>query len=112
MHDKFVPILRIVVTVNDVSFFQRYHAVEQRDGSTLTRWVRIRKSIWNLQALREVHVADNRRYLEFLSTLDDPTVGIDRLQKVSETVRRNERSHRGSNFFSVQDQSLIETLAL
>src|SRR5439155_18013975 len=35
--------------------------------------------------------AANRRYLEFLSTLDDPSAGIDRLQKVSEPVRENER---------------------
>jgi len=111
MYDKFGLILRIETTVNDVSFFPHYRTVEQRDGRTATQWARMKKSIYSLPALREALQAANRRYLEFLSTLDDPSAGIDRLQKVSEPVRENERSYAGLNFFSAADQSLIETLA-
>ena len=111
MYDKFGLILRIETTVNDVSFFPHYRTVEQRDGRTVTQWARKKKSIYSLPALREALQAANRRYLEFLSTLDDPSAGIDRLQKVSEPVRENERSYAGLNFFSAADQSLIETLA-
>ena len=111
MYDKFGLILRIETTVNDVSFFPHYRTVEQRDGRTVTQWARMKKSIYSLPALREALQAANRRYLEFLSTLDDPSAGIDRLQKVSEPVRENERSYAGLNFFSAADQSLIETLA-
>ncbi len=111
MYDKFGLILRIETTVNNVSFFPHYRTVEQRDGRTVIQWARMKKSIYSLPALREALQAANRRYLEFLSTLDDPTAGIDRLQKVSEPVRENERSYPGLNFFSAADQSLIETLA-
>ena len=111
MYDKFGLILRIESTVNNVSFFQHYRTVEQRDGRTVTQWAPMKKSIYSLPALREVLQAANRRYLEFLSTLDDPTAGIDRLHKISEPVRENERSYPGLNFFSAQDQTLIETLA-
>jgi hypothetical protein len=111
MYDKFGLILRIETTVNDVSFFPHYRTVEQRDGRTVTQWARMKKSIYSLPALREALQAANRRYLEFLSSLDDPSAGIDRLQKVSEPVRENERSYAGLNFFSAADQSLIETLA-
>jgi hypothetical protein len=111
MYDKFGLILRIETTVNNVSFFQHYRTVEQRDGRTVTPWAPMKKSIYSLPALREVLQAANRRYLEFLSTLDDPTAGIDRLHKISEPVRENERSYPGLNFFSAQDQTLIETLA-
>jgi len=111
MYDKFGLILRIESTVNNVSFFQHYRTVEQRDGRTVTHWAPMKKSIYSLPALREVLQAANRRYLEFLSTLDDPTAGIDRLHKISEPVRENERSYPGLNFFSAQDQILIETLA-
>jgi len=111
MYDKFGQILRIEVTVNNVSFFQHYRTVEQRDGTAVTKWAPMKKSIYSLPALREVLQAANRRYLEFLSALHDPTAGIERLQKVSEPVRENERSYRGLNFFSAQDQTLIETLA-
>jgi hypothetical protein len=111
MYDKFGLILRIETTVNDVSFFPHYRTVEQRDGRTVTQWARMKKSIYSLPALREALQAANRRYLEFLSTLDDPSTGIVRLQKVSEPVRDQERLYPGLNFFSVADQSLIETLA-
>jgi hypothetical protein len=111
MYDKFGLILRIETTVNDVSFFPHYRTVEQRDGRTVTQWARMKKSIYSLPALRQALQAANRRYLEFLSTLDDPSAGIVRLQKVSEPVRENERSYPGLNFFSAADQSLIETLA-
>jgi hypothetical protein len=97
--------------VNNVSFFQHYCTVEQRDGRTVTQRAPMKKSIYSLPALREVLQAANRRYLEFLSTPDDPTAGIDRLQKITEPVRENERSYLGLNFFSTQDQTLIETLA-
>jgi len=87
MYDKFGLILRIETTVNDVSFFPHYRTVEQRDGRTVTHWARMTKSIYSLPALREALQAAKRRYLEFLSTLDDPRPGIDRLRRVSEPVR-------------------------
>lgn len=70
----------------------------------------MKKSIYSLSALRESLQAANRRYLEFLSTLDDPSAGIDRLQKVTEPVREKERYYPGFNFFSASDQALMETL--
>jgi hypothetical protein len=39
-YDKFGQILRLETTVNDVSFFQHYRQVEQRDGQRVTRWAR------------------------------------------------------------------------
>jgi hypothetical protein len=111
MYDKFGLILRIETTVNNVSFFPHYRTVEQRDGGTVTKWAPMKKSIYSLPALPEALQAANRRYLEFLSTLDDPTAGIDCLRKVSEPARENDRSYPGLNFFSTADQSLIETLA-
>lgn len=111
MYDKFGLILRIEVTVNDVSFFQHYRTVEQRNGAAVTKWAAMKKSIYSLPALGELLRAANRRYLEFLSTLDDPTAGIDRLRKVSEPVRENDRAYRGLNLFSAEDQTLIEALA-
>jgi len=111
MYDKFGHILRLETTVNNVSFFQHYRTVEQRDGAAITKWAPLKKSIYSLPALREAMRAANRRYLEFLSTLDDPSAGLDRLRKVSEPVRDKQRCYRGLNFFSAADQTLIETLA-
>ena len=111
MYDKFGLILRIETTVNDVSFFPHYRTVEQRHGSTVTKWASMKKSLYSLPALREALQAANRRYLEFISTLDDPSAGVDRLHKVADSVRENDRTYRGFNFFSAEDQNLFQTLA-
>jgi len=111
IYDKFGLILRIETTVNDVSFFRHYRKVEHRDGTSETKWAPMLKTVYSLPALRELLVAANRRYLEFLSTIDDPGAGIDKLNRVSRTVQQNERSYPGFNFFDDDDQMLFEALA-
>ena len=111
MYDKFGHILRLETTVNDVSFFQHYRQVEQRDGRRVTRWAPMKKSIYSLPPLRELLAAANRRYLEFLSALEDPCPGLDKLQRLSQTLRHQQRSYPGFNFFAPHDLQLLETLA-
>jgi hypothetical protein len=111
LYDKFGLILRIETTVNDVCFFRHYREVEHRDGTHETKWAPRQKTIYSLPALRELLLAANRRYLEFLSTIDDPGVGTDKLNRVCKTVHHNDRSYRGFNFFDEDDQMLFEALA-
>lgn len=111
MYDKFALILRLEVTVNDVSFFPHYRPVEQRDGHRVTKWTTMKKSIYSLPALAAACQAANRRYLEFLSTLEDPRAGVDKLEKISQTVSDHDRSYPGFNLFDEQDQLLLQALA-
>lgn len=111
MYDKLGSILRLEVTVNDILFFQHYRTVEQRYGITVTKRAAMKKSIYSSPALRELLLTASRRYLELLSTLDDAAAGICRLRKVGEPVREKAPAYRGLNFFSTEDQTLIETLA-
>jgi hypothetical protein len=111
MYDKFGLILRIETTTNDVSFFKHYREVEQRDGTRVMKWAEMKKGIYSLPALRVTLAATNRRYLEFISALDDSSAGIRHLHKVSKTVVENDRSYRGFNFFDDEDQNLFEALA-
>lgn len=110
MYDKFSLILRIETTVNDVSFFKHYREVEHRDGSRETKWAAMQKTIYSIPALRELLAAANRRYLEFLSTIEDPRAGNDKLNKLSRPVEENDRSFPGFNFFDPEDQLLFETI--
>ena len=110
MYDKHGFILRIETTVNDVSFFKHYRRVEHRDGTTETKWTSMKKGIYSLPALREVLCAANRRYLEFISTIETPTSGIDVLRKISERLREGEHTYPGFNLFSAEDQDLMEAL--
>jgi hypothetical protein len=111
MYDKFGLILRIETTVNDVCFFPHYREVEQRDGTRLTKWTHMKKSLYSLTALREALRAANRRYLEFVSTLADPSAGVEKLRKLSQTVIEHERSYPGFNLFCEEDQQLMQALA-
>src|SRR6266478_6941798 len=111
MYDKFGRILRIETTTLDVTFFQHYREVEQRDGTTAMKYAPMKKTIYSLGALREVLAAENRRYLEFLSAIDDPSNGLGKLHKITRTVYEEARSYRGFNFFDQDDEALFLALA-
>jgi hypothetical protein len=111
MYDKLGFILRIETTANDVSFFKHYRQVEQRDGQKSFKLAPLKKSIYSLQPdLRDLLSAANQRYLAFLSDLDDPSVEIKTLEKISEPLQEGGRSYSGYNFFRQEDQTLFETI--
>jgi hypothetical protein len=85
--------------------------VEHRDGSRETKWAPMQKTIYSLPALRELLQAANRRYLEFLSALEDPSNGRGKLDKLSQPVRHEDRSYPGFNFLDEQDDTLFRAIA-
>lgn len=107
MYDKFGRVLRIEAVTNDVSFFKHHRTVEHRDGTREIALAPVRKSIYSLGVLRELLGAATRRYLEFLSTLDDTTEGRKRLQKLAGPVRDQNRSYKGLNFFDPRDAEIL-----
>jgi hypothetical protein len=110
MYDKHGLILRIETTVNDVSFFKHHRRVEHRDGSWEMKTAALKKSIYSLPELVELLHAANRRYLEFISTLDDPSSALKDLEKIAVAVRNGERSLRGFNLFAGEDLDVFQTL--
>ena len=108
MYDKQGIILRIETTVNDVSFFKHHRKVEHRDGTWEMKEAPLKKSIYSLPVLRELMEAANRRYLEFVSAIEAPTVGIKNLEKISEPASDGQRTYRGFNLFHGQDLKLFE----
>jgi len=111
MYDKFGIVLRIETATNDISQFRHYREVQHVDGSKENKIAPMRKSIYSLRSLAQLLKASNRRYLEFISTFDDPSDGVKKLDKISEPVKKDDRSYKGFNFFSRADQKLFEVLA-
>jgi len=111
MYDKFGHVLRIETVTNDVSFFKHHRTVEHRDGSREVKLASVRKTLYSLGALAHLLGASNRRYLEFLSSLDDDSDGRRHLERLSQPVRDEKRSWRGLNFFDARDRELLLTLA-
>jgi len=110
MYDKFNIVLRIETTVNQVSFFKQYRQVNHRDGSTSMRWAPMKKTIYSLPPLQETLLAANQRYLKFISEINTPEVGVEKLHCLSETKEINHHRHKGFNLFSQEDASLFRTL--
>ena len=111
LYDKFGLILRIETTVNDLTFFKHYREVEHRDGTKETKWASMQKTIYSLPALRELLEDANRRYLEFLSSIENPRSGRDKLDKLSQTVHNEGRSYPGFNLFDHDDEALFLGIA-
>ena len=110
MYDKHGIVLRIETTANDVSFFKHYRKVEHRDGTMSRKVAPLRKSIYSLVDLRGLLLAANRRYLDFLAAVDDPTNAFRDLDKVSVPIKKKGRSFRGFNLFSGQDLDLFRAI--
>ena len=70
----------------------------------------MKKGIYSLTALQEVLVAANQRYLLFISAIDDMTAEVKKVNRLSNRIIVNERSYKGFNFFSNDDQKLFETI--
>lgn len=111
MYDKFGCVLRIETVANDVSFFKHHRTVEHRDGSSEVKLAPVRKTLYSLSVLSGILHACNRRYLEFLSSLDDDSDGRRHLETLSQPARDQKRTYRGLNFFAPSDRALLLALA-
>ncbi len=110
MYDKFARILRLETTTNDVAFFKHHRKVEHDDGTTTRELAPLKKSIYSLIDLREILAGCNRRYLEFLSALEDTASGERDLAQLTEAQHEGERTIKGLNFFARAEQALLRAL--
>jgi hypothetical protein len=111
LYDKHGFILRLETTVNDVSFFKHHRKVKQRDGTTVMKTASVRKTVYSLGVMRELMDASNKRYLRFLSDLEEHVQARLDLDKISRSVKDDQnRSFRGFDLFRSDDLTLIQTL--
>ena len=110
MYDKFGRVLRLETTTNDVSFFKHHRKVEHHDGHRTRELAALKKTIYSLIDLREILAGCNRRYLEFLSALEDSSSGERDLARLSEPRPEADRTIKGLNFFAPAEQKLLRAL--
>jgi hypothetical protein len=110
LYDKFRRILRLETTTNDVSFFKHHRKVEHRDAHITRELAPLKKSIYSLIDLREILLGCNRRYLAFLSALDDHSSGQRLLSRLSQDKYDGEHRYSGINFFDPDEQSLLRAV--
>lgn len=104
-------VLRIEATTHDVRFFKHYREVAKRDGTIEWRVAPLKASLYSLGTLFGLLQASCRRYLTWLSRLEDPRIGRHQLDAITRPKRdEKNRSWRGFNFFAAEDHHALMTL--
>jgi hypothetical protein len=81
-----------------------------KTGTAPGSWHRLKKTIYSLIDLREILLGCNRRYLEFLSAMEDTSSGERDLARLSEPRPEADRTIKGLNFFAPAGQKLLRAL--
>lgn len=111
MYDKHKKILRIETTTNNLTFFKHYRTVEHRNGTRSQKFAAMKKNIYSLAPLQKILPASNKRYLDFISEIDDQNIGHINLNRVSQPVKKKHRNYKGFNFFDHDDLQLLLIIA-
>ena len=93
-----------------------FEHIRSREPYSPSRWLsasmhgRPKKSIYSLIDLREILLGCNRRYLEYLSAIDDHSAdGARSIGSLTSAARTN-RPIKGVNFFNRTEQQLLRAL--
>jgi hypothetical protein len=84
--------------------------VQHRDGTRETKYAPMKRTIYGLPALHEQLLAANQRYLKFISEIETPHVGGQRLNQISQSKTDNQHTYKGFNLFAEEDAALCRLL--
>jgi hypothetical protein len=68
------------------------------------------RTIYSLMDLQDILLGCNRRYLDYLSALDDLSAGVRALDRVTRPRSVNGKTIKPINFFSPIEQNLLRAL--
>jgi len=109
MYDKFGGVLRIETVINNPREF-RVRRLRTRHGRRAMVWCPMNKGVINLYRYREVSLAANRRYLDALAVVDDPTPAYRQVAELTEPAVVSGRSHAGFNPACPADVRLFQAV--
>jgi hypothetical protein len=110
MYNKAGNILRIEITVNDVSEFRVFREVHHKDGSVNKQQAQMEKSIYSLIHITRLAKADINRYLDFLSKMDDNSRAISQLSEFTNRKTNNNRNYKGFNPLNENELYIFQVL--
>ena len=97
MYDKFGLILRVETVINRPKEFFVHRTRFHRDGSSSQGFFPMNKDVGSLVHYQQQALACNRRYLDALAIVDDPTPAYQELRKLTEAKVEAGRSSAGFN---------------
>ncbi len=110
MYDKFSLILRVETVINSPKEFWVYRTRRHHDGTSSVGYYPMTKSVASLVDYQQQALACNRRYLDALAVVDDPTPAYQDLRHLTEPTVVDNRSYAGFNPARRQDVRLFMTV--
>jgi hypothetical protein len=107
MYDKAGCVLRIETTINNTTRFKVRRRVTRR-GQKVTAWVQMRKGVVDIRRRAELSMSANRRYLDALAVVGDPTPSHRVLDPVSQPVLVNGVRFRALRPISPEDSLVFQ----
>jgi hypothetical protein len=109
MYDKQGRVLRIETVINQPCEFKMRRRV-RRKGDWVTAWCPMRKGVANIHRYVEVSLAANRRYIDALSVVDDPSAALGEIRSVTRPVCSRGRRSRALNPMARDDLGLFRAV--
>jgi hypothetical protein len=110
IYNKAGNVLRIEITFNNVSELKAYREVQQKDGRTVKKLAVLKKSIYSTGHLVRIAKAVTKRYVDFLSKMEDNSKSVQQLRDITERKTENQKNYKGFNPLNRYDSILFEIL--
>ena len=111
VYDKFGKILRVEVTALNVSQINMFRDVFKRNGVIEQKVAPAKKNIYSLFHLPDTFKTIIGRYMDFISSFDDPASGAKMLVDVTGKKIIDGKNVKGLNFFDREDEKIILAVA-
>lgn len=110
-YNKSGNVLRIEITINNVSEFKIYREVERRDGQTKDKkFAPMKKSIYSLEHIIRIGKAATDRYIDYLSNMEDNNTGVKELRHLTERKTKHGKTYKGFNPLKQTDSKIFQIL--
>jgi len=110
MYNKAGNVLRIELTINDVSELKVFRTVHHKDGSVTKEQAQMEKSIYSLPYIIHFGKADTNRYLDFLSKMEDQSRAISQLSEFTNRRTESNRNYKGFNPLNENETHIFQAL--
>ena len=110
VYNKSGSVLRIEVTINDLSQFRVHREVTGRDGRSVIKLAPLKKSIYSLEHVLRISKAAIERYSDFLSKMQDNSCHVKELRHLTERKTKDGNNYKGFNPLNSEDSTLFEIL--
>lgn len=110
MYNKAGNVLRIEITFNNVSEFKVYREVQQKNGQTVKKLAKLKKSIYSLEHVSRIGKVAIHRYLDFLSKMEDNSTGLNELRQLTERKTEKNRNYQGFNPLNRDDCFIFQQI--